>query len=60
MSEQEWIARGFGKWSQRGVPHKGWTCIGVEDLGREDRAICEMCLWTARQGRGRKGKEGTI
>ena len=23
----------FGKWSQQGVPKKGWTCIGFEDLG---------------------------
>jgi len=32
----------FGKWSQRGVPQKGWTCIGFEDLG-EPAAECEMC-----------------
>lgn len=31
-----------GKWSEAGVPHKGWTCVGVEDLG-EASAICEMC-----------------
>lgn len=31
-----------GKWSQQGVPHKGWSCIGVEDLERPD-ATCEMC-----------------
>lgn len=31
-----------GKWSQPGVPHKGWTCVGVEDL-QEPSAICEMC-----------------
>jgi hypothetical protein len=31
-----------GKWSQAGVPHKGWTCIGVEDLGAPDQT-CEMC-----------------
>ena len=35
-------ARGFGKWSARGVPKKGWSCVGVEDLGAPD-AICEMC-----------------
>ena len=33
---------GFGKWSMSGVPHKGWTCIDIEDLGAPD-AICEMC-----------------
>lgn len=32
----------FGKWSQQGVPQKGWTCIGFEDLG-EPAAECEMC-----------------
>lgn len=31
-----------GKWSQGGVPHKGWSCINIEDLGAPD-AICEMC-----------------
>ncbi len=31
-----------GKWSQAGVPHKGWTCTSVEDLGAPD-AVCEMC-----------------
>ena len=29
----------FGKWSQQGVPQKGWTCIGFEDLG-EPAAEC--------------------
>ena len=32
----------FGKWSQPKVPHKGWACVGFEDLG-EPSAICEMC-----------------
>lgn len=31
-----------GKWSAAGVPHKGWQCIGVEDL-REPSAVCAMC-----------------
>ena len=31
-----------GKWSQIGVPHRGWTCVSVDDLGASD-AICEMC-----------------
>jgi hypothetical protein len=31
-----------GKWAQAGVPHKGWTCVDVEDLEHPD-AICEMC-----------------
>ena len=32
----------FGKWSQPGVPHRGWNCIDVEDLG-EPVQVCEMC-----------------
>src|SRR4051794_9059202 len=31
-----------GKWAQAGVPHRGWTCVYVEDLG-EPSATCEMC-----------------
>ena len=31
-----------GKWSQQGVPQKGWQCIDFEDLGGLD-GICEMC-----------------
>jgi hypothetical protein len=31
-----------GKWSQAGVPHRGWSCMGVEDLGAPE-ATCEMC-----------------
>jgi hypothetical protein len=31
-----------GKWSQAGVPQKGWSCVGVEDLGTPN-AVCEMC-----------------
>lgn len=34
--------RDRGKWSEPGVPHKGWSCVGFEDL--EDLiGICEMC-----------------
>jgi len=31
-----------GKWSILGVPHKGWTCTSVEDLGAQDK-VCQMC-----------------
>ena len=34
--------RASGKWREPGVPHKGWECIDVEDLGRPS-LICEMC-----------------
>lgn len=33
---------GPGKWAQSDVPHRGWTCVGIEDLGAP-AAICEMC-----------------
>jgi hypothetical protein len=35
-----------GKWSEPGVPHKGWTCVDVDDNGCEpddEWTICEMC-----------------
>jgi hypothetical protein len=34
--------RGTGKWANENVPHRGWYCVGVEDLG-EPTGICEMC-----------------
>lgn len=42
MGMSETSMRATGKWSQSGVPHKGWTCVDIEDLG-EPSAICEMC-----------------
>lgn len=36
------IAAGRGKWSQPGVPHRGWRCVDVEDLGKP-LSECEMC-----------------
>ncbi len=32
----------FGKWSDPSVPHKGWACTYIEDLGSPDQT-CEMC-----------------
>ena len=31
-----------GKWTQPGVPHKGWICVDIEDLGSPDH-VCQMC-----------------
>lgn len=31
-----------GKWQQAGVPHRGWLCVDIEDLG-EPSMTCEMC-----------------
>jgi hypothetical protein len=31
-----------GKWAQSGVPHKGWACVDIEDLGGQS-TVCEMC-----------------
>jgi hypothetical protein len=33
---------GSGKWAQPGVPHHGWECVHIEDLG-EPAHTCEMC-----------------
>lgn len=33
----------LGKWSRTDVPHKGWVCVGVSDLGRGNSTTCEMC-----------------
>jgi len=33
---------GSGKWKQPGVPHKGWSCVNIEDL-EEPSAVCGMC-----------------
>ncbi|BBI21221.1 hypothetical protein EKJ_20680 [Qipengyuania flava] len=37
--------RRFGKWSQAGVPHKDWRCVGEFDAKEEfgDLVTCEMC-----------------
>jgi hypothetical protein len=44
--EEQRIISKRGKWSQRGVPHKGWTCIDIEDLGKPELE-CEMCESTS-------------
>jgi len=31
-----------GRWNTKGLPHKGWSCVGMEDLGSAD-GQCEMC-----------------
>jgi hypothetical protein len=40
--EEKLVAAGRGKWSQAGVPHKGWQCVDIEDLG-EPQITCQMC-----------------
>ena len=39
-------ARPYGKWSDPGVPHKGWAFIDFDDLG-EPSETCEMCEYQA-------------
>ena len=29
-------------WKREDVPHSGWTCVGITDLGAP-RGVCEMC-----------------
>lgn len=41
-SEEQLVAHRRGKWSVAGVPHKGWHCVDIEDLG-EPQTECEMC-----------------
>lgn len=31
-----------GKWSEPGVPHKGWACVDFDDL-EELSGVCKMC-----------------
>lgn len=40
--EEQLVTSRRGKWSQPGVPHRGWTCVDIEDLGAPN-IICEMC-----------------
>jgi hypothetical protein len=42
MEEEKLVATNHGKWSKAGIPHRGWVCIDIEDLGALD-GICEMC-----------------
>lgn len=30
------------RWDQAGIPHRGWTCVDVEDLGHAE-GVREMC-----------------
>ena len=32
-----------GKWLDPNVPKREWSCTGITDLGRNNRATCEMC-----------------
>jgi hypothetical protein len=42
--EEHARARGWGKWSQPGVPHKGWQCEEpIDDVGGDGMETCEMC-----------------
>lgn len=34
--------RTTGKWTEPGVPHKGWRCVDVEERPAQDH-LCEMC-----------------
>lgn len=38
--------RAYGKWSDPGVPHKGWRCVKIQDRG-EPSHTCEMCETTS-------------
>lgn len=40
--ENSLVSARRGKWSVAGVPHSGWTCVDIKDLG-EPSQECEMC-----------------
>lgn len=46
-AEQEAVSRSRGKWSQPGVPHRGWVCVDEYDtyerLGEDQLETCGMC-----------------
>jgi hypothetical protein len=33
---------GTGKWTEAGVPHKGWTCVDIQGLEEQEHRG-EMC-----------------
>lgn len=45
--EREAVSGGRGKWSQLGVPHRGWVCVDEYDtyerLGEDQLETCGMC-----------------
>ena len=45
IDEEEMAERPFvtGLWRQPGVPHGGWACVEMEDLGPGSSETCEMC-----------------
>ena len=40
--EELYVKSRRGNWSAAGIPHKGWSCTHVDDLG-EPTQICDMC-----------------
>lgn len=40
--EERAVTAGRGKWAKPDVPHRGWTCVEIEDLGAPG-AVCDMC-----------------
>jgi hypothetical protein len=42
LTEEQLVAARRGKWALAGVPHKGWVCVDIEDLG-SPTSRCEMC-----------------
>jgi len=42
LNEEDLVSSKRGKWSVAGVPHKGWTCVDIDDLGSPSEE-CEIC-----------------
>jgi hypothetical protein len=41
-TEKHAISRRYGKWSDEGVPHRGWNYVDYDYVG-DDKITCEMC-----------------
>jgi len=41
--ESHAVSGSRGRWSESGLPHSGWSCVDVDDIGAPDE-ICGMCL----------------
>ncbi|WP_348694095.1 hypothetical protein [Duganella fentianensis] len=42
QNEEDLVSARRGKWSVAGVPHKGWECVDIVDMG-EPSQECGMC-----------------
>lgn len=55
LPEELAVSTRRGKWSQAGVPHKGWRCVDTEDPGFRGRERAGLCptSWLAAEAQSR-------